>query len=317
MTRPARIIFVPGMKPKPPEELYRQVIRRCLQVGLERVGPDAARVFRDDPSCLALIAWTYLFYGEHRDINLDRAGIERVIEQPEPLARDIAEIESLARRKSRVFLAVGEAAPLFYRLFAKPSMRLTIAEALRYLRDRRGVATAIRNLLRKALVDAWSAGERVLLIGHSLGSVIAYDTLWELSRGERRESGRVDLFMSLGSPLASRLILRGLQGRRRKGRERYPHNIIRWQNFSARGELTALHPRLEPFFGEMVKSGLLESLQDFNGFYNHYRGPEGLDVHTSYGYLLTRPVSESIAAWLRVDPADRTGQVRTSLTAGV
>ena len=295
------------MKPKPPKDIHRQVIGRCLHAGLDRVGPDAARVFRDNPSCLTVIAWTYLFYGEHRDIDLDRAGIERVIEQPEPSSRDIAEIESLARRKSRVFLAVGEAAPLFYRLFAKRSMRLTIAEALRYLRDHRGVATAIRNRLRKALVDAWTAGERVLLVGHSLGSVIAYDTLWELSDGGGREAGGVDLFMTLGSPLASRLILNGLQGARLKGRERYPHNIVRWQNFSARGELTALHPRLEPFFGEMVKLDLLKTLEDSTGFYNHYRGPEGLDVHTSYGYLLTRPVAESIAAWLRVDRPDRTG----------
>ena len=96
--------------------------------------------------------------------------------------------------------------------------------------------------MRSALLEAWSAGEQVLLIGHSLGSVIAYDTLWELSRGERHENGRVSLFMTLGSPLASPMILRGVQGARLSGRERYPEIVDRWQNFSARGEITALHP---------------------------------------------------------------------------
>ena len=149
------------------------------------------------------------------------------------------------------------------------------------------------------LLEAWTAGERVLLIGHSLGSVIAYDTLWELSRDEPG-SGQVELFVTLGSPLGTRMILKGLCGAGRHGRDLYPTNIIRWQNFSARGELTALHPELKPFFGEMVDLGLLESFQDVTGFYNHFRGSDGLDVHMSYGYLINRVVAESVADWLEL-----------------
>ena len=52
---------------------------------------------------------------------------------------------------------------------------------------------------------------RVLLIGHSLGSVISYDTLWDLSH-ERGRTQHVDLFMTLGSPLATHLIRQGLRG---------------------------------------------------------------------------------------------------------
>ena len=178
-------------------------------------------------------------------------------------------------------------------------MRLTVTETHRYLMNWGGIARVVRDIVRSALLDAWSAGEQVLLIGHSLGSVIAYDTLWELSHGERRENGRVSLFMTLGSPLASPMILRGVQGARFSGRERYPEIVDRWQNFSARGEITALHPRLGPYYGEMVELGSLEALQDCTGFYNHYRDRGRLDVHTSYGYLITRPVAESIAGWLR------------------
>ncbi len=96
------------------------------------------------------------------------------------------------------------------------------------------------------------------------------------------------------------MVLKGVRGAGRRGRERYPTNIIRWQNFSARGELTALHPELKPFFGEMVDLGLLESLQDVTGFYNHFRGSDGLNVHMSYGYLINRAVAESIADWLEL-----------------
>ena len=271
-----------------------------MRAGVERVDANAAQAFRDGAGCLSVAAWTYLFYRKHRNIDLDRVGVERLLEQPEPDSRDVADIESFARRKTRILLSLGHAAPLFSSVFARRSMRLTVRETRRYLLNRRGIAAAIRNLLREALVDAWRAGERVLLIGHSLGSVIAYDTLWELSHGQGRVDGRVDLFMTLGSPLASPMILRGVQGGQLSGPDRFPHNVARWQNFSARGELTALHPRLGPDYGEMVELGLLEALEDVTAFYNHFRDRGKLDVHTSYGYLVTRPVAESIAGWLRM-----------------
>ena len=45
----------------------------------------------------------------------------------------------------------------------------------------------MRAVLRSTLEAAWRDGDRVLLIGHSLGSVIAYDTLWELTHVHRVE----------------------------------------------------------------------------------------------------------------------------------
>jgi len=287
------------MKPKPPEEIHRRELCRCLVAGLERVAPDTARAFARTPECLTLVPWTHRFYGRHSDIELDREGIERILENPEPSPEDIEAIESLAKKMHRVLHIVGDAYPFFGSLIAKPGMRLTIAEAHRYLQDRKGVATTIRAQLRKVLHDAWARGERVLLIGHSLGSVIAYDTLWELSH-EFPETGHVDIFMTLGSPLGSRMFLKGVRGAKRAGVERYPKNIFRWQNFSAIGELTALHPELKPFYGEMVELDLLESLQDLTGFYNHFRGSSGLNVHMSYGYLIHKAVAESIASWLEV-----------------
>ena len=298
MTRPTRIIFVPGMKPKPPERIHRQVLGRCMRAGLERVEPEAAQPLRGGAKCLTVAAWTHAFYRRDRNIELDKRSIERILEEPEPSERDMVDIEAFARRKRRALLRLGHAAPLFSRLFARRSMRLTVTETQRYLLNWGGIAATVREIVRKALVDAWSAGERVLLIGHSLGSVLAYDTLWELSRVERPGNGRVSLFMTLGSPLASPMILRGVQGARLSGRERYPEIVDRWQNFSALGEITALHPRLGPHYGEMVELGSLEALQDCTGFYNHYRDRGRLDVHTSYGYLITRPVAESIARWL-------------------
>jgi pimeloyl-ACP methyl ester carboxylesterase len=165
------------------------------------------------------------------------------------------------------------------------------------LDNRDGVAVAIRALLVSALDDAWRRGERLLLIGHSLGSVIAYDCLWELSRSVKSPV-RVDQFVTLGSPLATRFIRTALKGVDRPPPERYPANVRRWANFSARGELVAVHPRLEPYFDGMVECGLIETIEDHAELYTHFHDATGINPHRSYGYLIHADVAGLIGDWL-------------------
>jgi hypothetical protein len=138
-----------------------------------------------------------------------------------------------------------------------------------------------------------------------LGSVIAYDTLWELSHAPQPSTGRVDTFITLGSPLATHFIRRALHGATARGRARYPTNVRHWSNFSAQGDVTALHPRLTPFFREMRELGLIESMDDHVGLENHYRGSVGLNVHEIYGYLANPQVATAIGDWLIAQQAAR------------
>jgi hypothetical protein len=196
-----------------------------------------------------------------------------------------------------VWHLVGESLPWLSGLIAKPDLQLTLADVHRYLDDNDGIATEIRTLLKTQLMRAWDGGERVLLIAHSLGSVVAYDSLWELSR-EAGSTARVDQFVTLGSPLATRFIRLGVKGAGRHGAERYPANVRRWANFSARGEMVALHPRLAPFFRDMVGFGLVDAIEDHAGLYNHFHGENGIDAHKSYGYLIHASVAGLIGDWL-------------------
>jgi hypothetical protein len=294
------------MKPKPPPTEHRRELVRVLAAGLARARPGSAPLLIERPERFVLVSWTYEFYHRHRDLALDLPGIERLLENPEPSSDDTRDIDTLARRLSRLWRFLGDALPWLGWLIARPAMRLTMTEVLRYSSNHDGIAGSIRANLRHELEHAAEAGERVLLIAHSLGSVIAYDALWEASqdrppggaRVDPRVDPRVDLFVTLGSPLATRFIRRRLHGARRRGRDRYPANVRRWVNFSAKGDDTALHPRLRPFFGEMIELGLLESLEDHTGLYNHFRGDMGLNVHKSYGYLSHSLVAGLIADWL-------------------
>jgi hypothetical protein len=269
---------------------------RVLIAALERSRPAAARWLAEHPSAFTLVAWTHLFYGTHRDMELDLPGIERLLAYREPTERDRRELASWATRIKRIAHLVGDALPVLGRRLAEPATRLQMHEATRYLRDRDGAGSAIRALLRAELDAAWSAREHVLLIGHSLGSVIAYDTLWELSQEPRDD--RVDLLVTMGSPLATRFIRRRLRGTGRPGAAAYPRNVRRWVNLAARGDTTALRPRLKPYFHEMIELGLVESIEDYVNLENYFRGNIGLNAHEAYGYLAQRTLAEVVGGWL-------------------
>ena len=296
MTR-ARIIFVPGLNPKPPPETYRAQLERVLLAGLRRTRPRAAQWLANHDDAFVLVAWTYLFYGAHRDIGVDLPGIERLLVQTEPTADDLRELGSWSRRSLRWTHLVGDAWPFLGRRLASPNTRRLMHEASRYLKNRDGVGAAVRSVLRSRLETAWRDGDPVLLIGHSLGSVIAYDTLWELSY-VHRVTGEVSLLVTLGSPLGTRFVQRSLQGARELGAARYPRNVRRWVNMTARGDTTALQPHLKPLYHEMLDLGLIDAIEEFADFDNFFRGSLGLNAHESYGYLAQPILAEIIGDWL-------------------
>jgi hypothetical protein len=293
------MIFVPGMRPKPEHEAYRQALCRVLTAALGRVRPDVTWPRGELSNCLTLISWNYRFYDLHRDIALDLPGIERLIQNPEPSAEDYREIDALARRLARLWRLLGDALPLAGRMIAKPDLQRLMAEAARYQRNEDGIGTEIRAMVKSAIRQAWARDEPLLLIGHSLGSVIAYDALWELSHADGGAGlGQIDLFVTLGSPLGSRYIRRMLAGHSDTGRARFPLVIRRWENFAARADTTAFRPALAGRYADMVTLGLTETITDHIGLYNHFHGDTGLNPHEVYGYLNNRIVAERIAAWL-------------------
>jgi len=293
----ARIIYVTGMKPKPEPRLHRPELMRVLSASLARVAPPAADWLHERPENFVLVSWTSLLYDERRDIELDRPGVERLLQSPLPSAIDRREADAPGLALRRILHLIGDSFPWLSSLVATPALQVTLADVHRYLGNADGIADRIRQLLVLPLRAAWATGDRVLLIGHSLGSVIAYDTLWQLSRNAD-DSGRVELLMTLGSPLATRFIRKGLRGAGQTGPMRYPTNVDEWVNVAARGEMVALHRRVRPFFAGMLASGALREIEDVPGIYNHFRSADGLNPHKSYGYLNHSVVARRICRWL-------------------
>ena len=178
-----------------------------------------------------------------------------------------------------------------------PKVKATIEETLRYFENRDGAAELVRQPLERAFHEVCDLNVPFMIIGHSLGSVIAYDALWKLSH-EGTSACRVDLFLTLGSPLGTRFVQKRVLGHGARGRQRFPANIRRWHNITAVGDLTAFDPWVRDDFRDMIRLGLVEDIRDTHEpVYNYFRSSDGLNVHRSYGYLVNPAVGAVIASW--------------------
>ncbi len=288
-----QIVYVPGKNPKPEAALHSALLWRTLVEGVRRADRAVAGTLQ--ASQFHLVSWNYLYYQEYKDITSDIPWIDALINKHDPTEQDMRDAHSWNIWLSRFVLTLGDHIPLLIRMLPE-EVRSTAHEIDRYFNNTGGVARKIRDLLKQTLRPMLEKQDDVLLIGHSLGSVIAYDTLWELSRQEGLK-GKVD-FLTLGSPMGMHYIQRRLLGMNGSGGKSYPDLIRRWINLSAEGDVVALGGNLNESFHAMLEQGLVESIEDHcHGIYNFYRSDAGLNCHRSYGYMVNPAVGNIIADW--------------------
>lgn len=291
------ILYVPGLLPKPEPDKHRDALFRCLIAGIGRRDERVALDIAANLHCFDVVSWTYDFYGAYRDISIDAAAIDAVVGQPGATERDIVEATSWKRRVARRAFLVADFLPFLIRHIANERMELHLRDLRRYLRNRFDIAEHTRQMLKIPLRAAAEARRPVLLLAHSMGSVIAWDSLWELTH-DHADKLRIDLFVTMGSPLGQRYLQKRIRGSGEQGRRRYPDNIARWVNLAAQGDLTAVDPSLADDFGRMVELGLCERIDD-DGLFNYFRLDGELNVHAEYGYLANDVTARVVSDWWR------------------
>ncbi|MFI5459171.1 MAG: hypothetical protein ACHRXM_27395 [Isosphaerales bacterium] len=114
---------------------------------------------------------------------------------------------------------------------AERFVRTALMQVTRYLSDE-----LIRTLAQQRVLDLVQDDTRVI-VGHSLGSVVAYECAHRLTQP-------LPLLLTLGSPLGLRTIVTD----RLRPPPSFPPRVVRWTNVADRDDVVAAEPDLCPLF---------------------------------------------------------------------
>jgi len=158
-----------------------------------------------------------------------------------------------------------------------------------------------RKVLQKELSDALLPlkGEEIMLIAHSMGTIIAYDVLRDIGRDD--PDFEIAQFVTIGSPLGLPHVKGKIEKERAyagegKERVRTPSVVSNtWVNYADRKDPVALDTYLSDDYGPNAKK--IRVKDDL--VMNDYLSPSGEpNHHKSYGYLRTPELSEHIRDFL-------------------
>lgn len=157
----------------------------------------------------------------------------------------------------------------------------------------------LRLVVAKALERAMKRVGPICLVGHSLGSILSYDVLWQMSHSSffrhAKWNRQVELLVTLGAPLANQTIREHLKGAVAPEEFRYPTNVGRWINIAAEDDIIAHDETIVNDFRPMRKTGC--KLTDHH-IYNPAIRNGKPNPHEGVGYLIHPRTVKMLANWL-------------------
>jgi len=170
-----------------------------------------------------------------------------------------------------------------------------------YWRKDSELSAAVLQRVRSTIQDALNRNERIMLIAHGSGSIVAYDALWQISHDpEHAESyaeSKIDVFLTIGSPLGDTTVRQQLRGSDRKGRERFPSNVLAWHNVSAEDDYISHDNTVGDDFSGMLKQRQISSIRDYHVYNMAIRYGQA-NPHSAIGYLIHPRVTRILVDWL-------------------
>ena len=194
-------------------------------------------------------------------------------------------------------------APLFGALgFCVPLIRSVSKDFARYFDRKSDYAMKVRQRLRDQLCMLMDRGDRIILISHGTGSVIAYDVLWQLSHDpdfkETYGEKKVELWMTLGAPLGDSSIQKRLLGAKAGLANKFPLNVISWHNVAAEDDYTCHDNTLADDFRVMLQQRMVSAVHDYLMFNLAVRYGKS-NPHSSIGYYIHPRTTKILSDWLQ------------------
>lgn len=185
---------------------------------------------------------------------------------------------------------------------AGPLIRRLAKDVEHYWNPDTAFGSAVRWRLTVPLNKALLAGDDIMLVSHSLGTMISYDVLWKFSYyGEysklRKKRNKLNTLVTLGSPLGNETVKRNLKGGSADGARRYPALIRNWENFAAEDDYISHDETLKNDYRKMERNKMVNSIHDHrihNLAVRHGRS----NPHHGVGYLIHPKFIEVLEGWL-------------------
>ena len=326
------VLLVHGRHYKPPEDVLRANWIEAIRHGLERDRPEALSAL--DEARLEMV-----YYGDVSNAFLSKVGgIE-----PYNEARDIEDrrqcLDELKTRKRSHFsettyrrlpganrwkegLADVFAGPLALLGLSDRAVHFVAPDMGKYWDEATDFGSRVRAPMVRPMIEAFERNDDVCVISHSLGSLIAYDTFWKFSHMSEYNgsispdlnfAGKlVDLWVTIGSPLADETVKDRVKGAGNRDIRRYPTNVNRWVNLAAEDDYISHDQGVANDYTNMVtahrsgSNGRLRTrktkIKDIRCYNLAVRGyawdDPASNPHHGAGYLLVPEMSKLLASWL-------------------
>lgn len=291
-----KILFVPGKNPKPEPTLHHELLQRSLLEGVRRRAPSIADDI-ENQQAFELCPWNYTFYGEHLDFSNQLASVDKLLTKYRASVQDKICATTWRIKLSRLIYQIGDRFPWLIDLLADDHVKALLDGSTQYFENDGGRADLVRQVFHDAISPYIEQDYKIMVIAHSMGSIIAYEALQQLSLQDRNAK-HVDLFLTMGSAMGLNYVQERLQSFSESDSEALPSNISSWHNVSARGDLVSVDKTLADDFELMTQAGLVDEIVDHTkGVYHWYKTPWGYNFHSSYGYLVGPTVAKIIAQW--------------------
>ena len=305
------ILFIHGRSFKPAKPALSRLWKDATRYGIERsfsrkVGAfDAAKkvfVYYGD------ISNDYLRrlgrkYNERKDVE-DRKHVLEVLKTYTSRQFTKARYDKLpGKTPLKEFFADTLSGPLKWLGLSEKAIASVAPDMREYWNPDSQFGSDVRWPFTEALRRAMDGKDKILVVAHSLGTMIAWDTFWKFSyygEYQRYRGRRVDLWITLGSPLADETVKAHLKGAGARGSRQFPATIVHWENVAAEDDYISHDQTVKNDFKRALrypKKLAFRSIQDHR-IYNLTVRREESNPHSSLGYRVHPKTAELIGKWL-------------------
>ena len=302
--------LIHGRSWKPPEAELKKLWLEAVKHGIERDAPEMVQAYKDAKK-------EFVYFGKHSNEFLAGHENENYKDDTESRketlrllkewgTRDFSKrnYNRLPGKESFKEGAADVLSPLlsFFRL-SDDLISLFAPDIKEYWKGYDSdFGSKVREELTNKLSKTLEKDHSVCLMAHSLGSMIAYDVLWKFSyMSEYRPvvcDKKVDLLITMGSPLGDATVQRGLFGSQASGNRKYPKNIRKWINIAAEDDYISHDERIRNDYQYMTRNNMVDSIED-RKIYNLSLRKGKSNPHHSGGYLIHPKTISAIVEWLK------------------